>query len=64
MHVLFDHPNRFGHSPKQFEQNLRDKNVLPMPDIDTITDNMKIPRGNWQECLANRAIDIYIRESW
>ena len=53
VHVVFDHPNRHGISPKDIERSRRDSSFSHNVEYKTVTSQSTMP-GNWRNFLAIR----------
>ena len=58
IHIIFDHPNRHGISPKDIERSRRDQNCkIIIPGTCTcISDKTDLPKTNWRNFLSDRVL--------
>ena len=54
IHILFDHPNRHGISPKYIEISRRDQNCQNIVPGTCISDKTDLPKTNWINFLSDR----------
>ena len=54
IHIIFDHPNRHGISPKDIERSRRDKNCKIIFHGTCISDKTDLPKTNWRHFLSDR----------